>query len=118
MKDAKALTAGDEKEYTVGGKKLTLRPLPMGQLKAAMKILETGDAKDWMGTIASYLAAVFDKAEHDFLTKEWIENNMSMPQANAIIADVATVNGLPNFLQAPAKAPTEERELMEATPAK
>lgn len=117
MKDAKALTAGDEKEYTIGGQKLTLRPLPLGRLKAAMKILETGDAKDWMGTIASYITAVFDKADHTFLTKEWIENNVSMPQANAIIADVATVNGLPNFFQGPNKV-TTEKELMEVAPAK
>jgi hypothetical protein len=99
------------KEYRIGGQTLKLEALPIGKLKQAMKQWAEADPADWTGTIAGYLLAVFDKGTHPFLTKDWIENNVTKPQADQIMADVATVNGLPNFLNRGSQ--TEERPVME-----
>lgn len=115
-KESKAiiLKPGDTKSYTIAGHKLTLAPVPWGQVKKLIRILmgivqeiskqAKNDAEifalipDFVDhNIDQILPLLFDLKKHTFLNSEWIENNLSLLDVKVIIEDAIVINGLKDF---------------------
>lgn len=108
---------GQSVSYTIAGRELKLKPMSLGKMKKATLIFsEKGDNLELM---ANYLVAILDNSENEGLTKEWVQDNVTLPEAYDIIRDCRLINGLEQpFLKGTAQpqAPIVERELSEATP--
>jgi hypothetical protein len=86
------LKAGDTKTFEIGGQKLVVEPLPFGNVKKLLRIVlevaEKGKSGDTQvlsipNLLENYadvaIPLLFRKGKHDFLTKEWIDDNMTFP---------------------------------------
>lgn len=111
---------GQPRTYEIGGRKLLLKPLPLGRIKKASAVLSGAGETDNFVVISKYILEILSNGENHDLSLEWIEENVTLPDANQMIDDSRRMNGLGSFFQkAPeAKAPEamqEKRELSEAT---
>ncbi len=104
------LKAGDSATYQVKGKTITLEPLPIGKLKGVFGVLSNPVKDDLAVTIADYLLLVLDVEAHPFLTREWIEKNVTLPIYNQIVQDATKINGLTSFLNGEKRTEKELRE--------
>ncbi len=112
MEETKVLQPGETAVYKMGDVALKLIPLPLGKLKKALDAIKNLNTENLSTMLADYMLAIFDKDQNEFLTNEWIDNNMTVPMAQRIIQDFSMVNGLPNFLQEmPAKKPLAATEV-------
>jgi hypothetical protein len=111
------LQVGQSVKYEIARRTLTLKPLPLGKMKRATLIFAEPSGGD-METIAKYVAAILDNGLNANLTTEWIMENVSLPEAQRIIEDSRTVNGLGSFFQRgePSVEIKTERPLEETTP--
>ena len=109
---------GQSKTYNIAGRSLSLKPLALGKMKKATMIFSQKD-KDSVELLAEYLLCIFDNGENDGLTKDWINDNVTMVMAQQIIDDSRKMNGLGGFFPkgpAPAEQPKVERPLEETAP--
>jgi hypothetical protein len=103
MTDSKELTMGQTKTYDVDGVTLTLKPLPLGKIKAAMiKFLEPG--KDNFEMITNFLTEMLNNGANPAVNREWLENHITLPIAIEMVQDARVINGLVDFLAPGAKA--------------
>lgn len=115
------LKAGDTKTFEVGGEKLIVGPIPFGRLKIIIRLVadvsskfEKKEVQDDLFAIVpklveeyvdEFIPTLFDKKTHPFLTKEWIENNLTIPLVKEIIVTAITVNALGDFFAKTVKVP-------------
>ncbi len=115
------LKAGDTKEFTVGEHKLVVEPLPLGSLKKIIKIVAEVGAKfdkktltdDLLtvvpgmveGYIDTIIPLLFVKDKHPFMTKEWVDDNLTIPLMKEMFVAAIAVNGLGDFFLRTVKVP-------------
>lgn len=105
--------AGDSVDLKIGEKTLTIEPVPFGNVKIIFKLVaetiddmgkETGEAptmkvprimEERVGII---LPLLFRRNKYDFLTQEWIDNNLTIIDIRSIIETAIKVNGFDDFL--------------------
>lgn len=103
------LKPGGQKDFTVGGETLHVRPIPYGNLKKILRMVfelsgsfAEKSPKNIPDVLDSYLDNVFPlmfkAADHPFLTKEWVENNVDIPTMREIVDAAILVNGIKDFL--------------------
>lgn len=110
MPDDKALKAGDSKEFIVGDKTLLVEAVPYGNIKKILKLVSEvatvfksdGDPMTQIGAaieekLPSFLPLLFRKGTVDYMTSEWIDDNVSLAQLRAIVEAAIVVNGLQDF---------------------
>lgn len=122
MEESKDLKAGMESSYTIGGKTVKMKPLTLGKMKKATQVFQKKGA-DTFDMMLDSLFEILSNGENVFATREWINDNVTMPLATQILSDMRTINGLGDnngFFQAAAPAakslPTESRDLTEVRP--
>jgi len=99
--------------YEISDKKLVLKPTSVGRMKRAMMALK-GDG-DMFDNIVAYMSVIFEGGANDFATKEWLEENVTMPQANKIIDDMRVINGMgQSFFPKGEPAKVTEKDLEES----
>lgn len=116
--------SGGSRTFEIGGQKLIVEPIPFGTLKKLLKIvmevMERGKAGDREvlsipALLEHYgdqaIPLLFHKSKHPFLTKEWIDDNMTVPDLKEIIETTIKVNGLDSFF-----GKTATRSATEAVP--
>jgi hypothetical protein len=102
------LKSGESIDFQIGDKTLTIEPVPYGNIKkiirlafAVSKDIESGGLKSVPEMIDKNLYEIlpllFAKDRYPFLTPEWIENTMSVPQIRKIIEAAIVSNGLKDF---------------------
>lgn len=117
----KELRPGDTKTFEIGGHTLAVAPLPFGKLKKLIRMVadvsarfEKKEVQDNLLTIVpalveeyveQFIPLLFDRASQPFLTKEWIEDNITVPMIKEIIVAAIQVNALGDFFNKTAKAP-------------
>ncbi len=115
------LKAGDTKEFPVGVNKLIVEPLPLGSLKKIIKIISEAGSKFDKKTLADDMLTVvptlvesyidklipllFVKSKHEFLTPEWVDDNLTIPVMKEIFIAAIAVNGLGDFFLKTVKVP-------------
>lgn len=112
------LKVGQRATYEIAGRSLTVKPLPLGKMKrATMVFTETG--QDNMDLISRYLLILLDNGSNEGVTLEWIQDNVTIPEAQEMLDASRVINGLGSFFQ---KGPSslegrvEERPLLETPP--
>jgi hypothetical protein len=86
--------ASMEVKYQVAGKTLTLRPMKWGSYRRLMKLSAENPADQ--GThIFEMLKVLFPGTEHEFLTMEFFENEMTLAMSAKIIQQSGDMNGVP-----------------------
>lgn len=109
--ETKTLKPGETAEHEVGGRKITLKPLPLGKLKQAIAIITA--AGEEMGAMnekegfPQVIERVVDKHGIPYLSlvagedipKEWVMDNCTYPFLMRLLKDSFAVNGLPDFFQ-------------------
>lgn len=103
----------NEKRYSVGGKTLILRPLSIKRFRQLSFIIDDGlkqfsdvnsdtIVKDMVEILASkgieIMSILFQEIDHPFMTKDFIENNFTVPLSRNILEDAMTMNGVKEFL--------------------
>ena len=101
--------------YKIGGKEIELVPLPYGRLRKVLRVvMRMIDDLSKMDTsnlqalpdvlegatdahLQELLPLVFDPAKYDWLTREWIDDNLTLPLINHIRKDFMELNGLDDF---------------------
>jgi hypothetical protein len=104
------LKAGDQKVFEVGDKTLTIEPVPYGNVKKIFRIIGSAmtditagknAVTDIPDTIDKYMPEffplLFRKGTHDFVTTEWIEDNLTIMTMKEILETAIKVNGLEDF---------------------
>lgn len=107
------LKSGDKKTFEVGDQKLIVEPIPYGRLKRLIRLVaevtkhfDSKEVKDNLLVIVpkivdeyvdDFIPDLFNPKTHTFLTKEWIEENMTIPVTKEIVIAAMTVNGLADF---------------------
>ncbi len=116
--EEKKLQLGDEAKSKIAGKDVVMKPLTLGRMKKAMMIFQSkdGDAFDMMQrAIVEILSPI-----NDFVTNEWVADNVTMNEATKILMDMRTINGISSqkdFQDGPEKpAIRVENELLEKAP--
>lgn len=116
MTESEDLDTGATTSYKINKKIVVLKPLTLGKLKKAMSAWQLdGDNID---KIHAYVYEILSNGENDFATREWIENNVTLPMANKLIERMMAINGTNSFFQAgdaKEKAPAETRDLVDQT---
>lgn len=119
MEESKDLKTGQTTQYQIEGKTVVLKPLTLGKMKRAMAAFQKKDV-DTFEMMAGALVEILANGDNKFATREWINDNVTLPMATEIIADMRKVNGLEDFFQTGATkstpAPLETRNLSEKTP--
>lgn len=106
------LNPGDRYEYQIADQKLIIEPIPYGRLKKLMRIVFSvmnkfgkEEANVMMSipqlfedNIGELVALMFDNKKHKFLTKEWIDDNVTIVDMRRITEAAMKVNGLQDFL--------------------
>ncbi len=127
------LKAGDVKTYEVAGKTLKVAPIPYGQLKKLLKLMAEATDRGKKGDVDvlsipalmeqygdQVIQLLFTKSDHEFLTTEWADANLTVPLLKEIFQTALVVNGLDSFFPKAAAmggAPAAEvRTLQEETP--
>jgi len=113
MSQTDQLKAGQTVEMNIGGKVLVLEPIPYGRLKKLFKIvfgvigkISTMEQKNVMESLPdifeenleSFCELAFDPKKHDFLTPEWVEENLTLLHIREISETLIAVNGIKDFL--------------------
>jgi hypothetical protein len=104
------LKAGESIDFIVGGKTLTIEPLPFGNIKKILKTITSLADEKSLNNIAfatnfmdKYLVQIFPqlfiKGKYPFLTDEWIEDSLTIPDLRKIVEAACVVNGLQDFLE-------------------
>lgn len=107
------LKAGQTAEFPLGDKTLVVEPIPFGRLKKIIRIIAEVSGKvdkkklseDFLsvvpplldGYIDEFIPLLFSSSKHPFVTKEWIEDNLTIPVTRQIIVAAIQVNGLGDF---------------------
>lgn len=107
------LKAGDTKTFELAGVTLIVEPIPYGRLKKLIRLLSEvsksfapGILKDDFLMIVpkvveeyvdQFIPQLFDLRKHPFLTKEWVEENMTIPMTKDVIVAAIAINGLGDF---------------------
>ena len=105
------LKAGGTHTFTVGDYQLVVEPIPYGNMKKIIRIImdvveKTNKAGD--NTVLSipvlfetyldqFVPLLFKPSKHPFLNKEWIDNNLTIPDMREIVEAAIAVNGLGDF---------------------
>lgn len=102
---------GDVVTFEIDGQKLIVEPIPFGNLKKLLKLMnemsEKGKAGDTQvlsipSLLENYadpvIPLLFKAAKHPFLTKEWIDEHLTVPILKDILQAASAVNGFPDFL--------------------
>ena len=101
--------------YEVNNHRLIMKPLPFKKFKKVLAIVGEAMQKiqsysqkfdvfltegmDYVSERFSEIAPVlFDQGSHQFLNKEWIEDNITVAMAKKILTDAAELNGIDDFL--------------------
>ena len=108
----KEIKAGDAIDFQIGDKVLTVEAVPYGNVKKLFKIVfeaikdmseDTGEAalmkvpRIMEEKVGAILPLVFRKDRYDFLTQEWIDDNLTINDIRGIIETAIKVNGLEDF---------------------
>lgn len=102
------LKPGDTMDFTIGDKTLKLEPVPYGNIKKIVRIafnasesITSGDLKSVPDlidkNIGQIMPLLFVSGRYDFLTTEWIENNMTVPTLRKMVEAAVVINGLQDF---------------------
>ena len=104
------LKAGDSKQFVIGDKTLTIEPVPYGNIKKILKIVgevagafkSDGDALNQISgqiekQIPAFLPLLFKKGTVEYMTSDWIDDNLSLTQLREIGEAAIAVNGLKDF---------------------
>lgn len=96
MEESKDLKTGDTTSYEIGGKTVKLKPATLGKMKKAMAAftMAPGQTMDTFDMIQNHLTEILSNGENDFVTKDWIADNITLPMANKMIDDMRAINGL------------------------
>lgn len=133
MSQIDQLKAGQTVELNINGKTLILEPIPYGRLKKLFKLVMESiekigsmEQKHVMASLPDmfeenleeFCKLAFDPRKHDFLTPEWVGDNMTLLHIREIGETLIAVNGIKDFLgragvkQAPANmAPQKVTEV-------
>jgi hypothetical protein len=110
--EAKEIKAGDQVELWVNEKTLIIEAVPYGNIKKVFKIVfeaisdmgkETGEAallkvpRIMEERVSAILPLLFKTGKYDFLTDEWIDDNLTINDIRKIIETAIKVNGLEDF---------------------
>ncbi len=127
----KEMKSGDSIDFAVGDKTLTIGPVPYGNVKRIMRIafdaskdIASGDLTSMPELIDRNLTTIFPllfpKGKYDFLSAEWIEDNMTVPTLRAMMEAAVVANGLQDFFDKATgkKAPSGAPLIPETQPAK
>lgn len=110
--------AGQTVEHAIGGRTLVVAPIPIGKLKAVLeKFKNTTGIDDVADMYGTHLVTALS-FNNEGLTKEFIQDNVSLPLAQQILGEFALVNGLPNFFQEVATSTSPEKTEKELAEAK
>ncbi len=129
----KELKAGDSLDFVVGGKTLTIEPVPFGQIKKILRAVVTESGAKEVSDITiiniadKYIGQIFPlmfpKGKYDFLKDEWLEDNMTIPVLRKMLESAIVVNGLQDFFEklvgrklTPAAEAPEPSELVSTIP--
>lgn len=115
------LKPGDTKEFQVGDKTLVVEAIPFGKLKKVIRLIaeisKQFDSKELQADILNivpkiveqyveeFIPLLFDAGKHPFLTKEWVDDNLTIPVMKNVIISAITINGLGDFFVKTVKAP-------------
>jgi hypothetical protein len=118
MNESTELKSGDTATYNIGGLKVTMVPCTLGKMKKAIDVFKDGD-KDSFEMIQEHIFQILSNGQNDFATREWINENLTMPLAVQIMTHMRIINGLEQngfFQKAGAMTlkPLEVRDLSEA----
>ncbi len=118
--ESKELKSGDTATYEIAGKKVVLKPVTLGRMKKAMEAFKDKDG-DTFEMMQKHLLEILTNSDNDFMSLDWIADNVTMPIATQIVNDMRIINGLErnNFFQegVPKAEPRESRDLSgQATP--
>lgn len=104
------LKAGESRKFEVGGKQLVIEAVPYGNIKKILKVVaevagafkSSDDALTQIsGSIEKhlpdFLPLLFRKGTVDYMTSEWIDENLTLAQLREIIQAAVAVNGLQDF---------------------
>jgi hypothetical protein len=109
---AKEIKAGDAVDFQIGDKVLTVEAVPYGNVKKVFKVVfeaiqdmssDTGEAalmkvpRIMEEKVGAVLPLLFRKDRYDFLTSEWIDENLTINDIRGIIETAIKVNGLEDF---------------------
>lgn len=109
------LTVGSSTTYEIGGKTVTLAPAALGKIKRALNGL-TDSNVDVFDRLRNTVAELLANGKNDFATPEWIEENVTMPDATRIVSDARVINGLGENGFFGKGSTTQTRELEEGKP--
>jgi len=113
MSQLDQLRAGQTVKMEVGGETLVLEPIPYGRLKKLFKIvfevigkISTMEQKSVMISLPDifeenldeFCELAFDPKKHEFLTKEWVGDNLTLIHLREIAETLMAVNGIKDFL--------------------
>lgn len=108
----KEVKAGDSIDFTIGEKVLTVEAVPYGNVKKIFKIVvegldamskETGEPalmkvpKIMEEKVGGLLPLLFRKDKYEFMTAEWIDDNLTLNDIRGIMETAIKVNGLEDF---------------------
>lgn len=104
----KELKSGDSLDFVVGDKTLTLEPLPFGNIKKILHMVQDLAKEKGLSNLVSvpdiidnYLMRIipllFAKGRYDFLGDEWIQDNFTIPTMRKMIEAAIVINGLQDF---------------------
>jgi hypothetical protein len=104
--------AGDTVVIEVGDKTLTIEPVPYGNLKKIFGIIGNAVNDITVGKNAvmdipkaidqylpNFFPLLFRKGTHDFITLDWIDNNLTLVAMKKIVETAIKVNGLEDFFE-------------------
>jgi len=115
------LKPGDTKEFKVGDKTLVVEAIPFGKLKKVIRLIaevsKQFDSKELQEDILNivptiveryveeFIPLLFSAEKHPFLTKEWVDDNLTIPVVKDVLISAITINGLGDFFAKTVKAP-------------
>ncbi len=105
------LKVGQSATFKIAGRDLRLKPLSLGKMKRATMIFSEKDAD--IELIGKYIFAILDNGENPKITLQWVQDNVTIPEAQEMIDASRKINGLGNFFQ---KGPTATNGVKEVRP--
>lgn len=109
---SKEAKPGEAIDFQVGDKTLTVEPIPFGNVKKLFRIVgetigdmtkENGEAvfqkvpRIMEEKVTVILPLLFRESRYDFLTPDWIDENMTVIDIRSIIETAIKVNGFEDF---------------------
>jgi hypothetical protein len=112
---------GETREFKVGDKVLIVEPIPYGNLKKIIKLVAEASVKldpkqfkdDYMMVVPvliqdyvdQIVPLLFRRTAHEFMTQDWVDENLTVPTLKSILIDALYVNGLSDFFLKTVKVP-------------